>query len=124
MRTRVPERVQVQVEKSKTMKGVWDILTIKYWKPEELIKDWLAHLCGYHHPKEARTAIFHEESAPQLCLEYVLYKDKRVELGKSELQIVKGFLELEKCQKSVQEFLGEKEIMKWESLKTSPRMIR
>lgn len=142
IRTRVPDRVRVQVEKSKTMKEVWGILTDEYGKPEELIKDRLAHLCGYHHPKEARTdpqkvLAMHQrftevysdmdksdaltmlnhpaslqafmKNLPLSCVrEYVLYKEQRVQQDEGELQVVKGFLELEKKrQKSVQELLGK-----------------
>ena len=55
LRGLVPERVKVDVEKFTSIAQFWDFMDTEFGNKDELVRDRLAYLRNYKHPKEARS---------------------------------------------------------------------
>ena len=55
LRSLVPERVKVDVEKFTTIAQFWNFMDVEFGNKKELVHDRLAYLTGYTHPKNARS---------------------------------------------------------------------
>ena len=55
LRGLVPERVKVDVEKFSSMEQFWEFMDVEFGNKNELVRDRLAYLRDYKHPKDAKT---------------------------------------------------------------------
>ena len=55
LRSLVPDRVKVDVEKFSTTAEIWEFMDIEFGDKKELVCDCLAYLRDCKHPKEARS---------------------------------------------------------------------
>ena len=55
LRNLVPERVKVDIEKFTTVAQFWEFMDIEFGNKKELVRDRLAYLRNYKHPKDAKT---------------------------------------------------------------------
>ena len=55
LRSLVPDRVKVDVEKVTSIAQFWDFMDTEFGNKDELVRDRLAYLRNYRHPKEAKS---------------------------------------------------------------------